>query len=66
MAKLRTCESEEEFMAAWKAGLLVDSDGDSVMSYETHCEWYRNLLSRDTVYQANKHHTFILVEDEED
>lgn len=66
MAQLRTCESEEEFMNAWKAGLLVGSNGDSVLSYETHCEWYTSPNNRDTVYQANKHHVFILVEDGED
>lgn len=65
MAQLKLCESEEDFMNAWKAGLLVDRSGNSIISHHRYAEMLGVSQMR-RVYDRNRHHVFILVEDEED
>lgn len=65
MAQLKPCESEEEFIAAWKAGLLVSGMGNSILSYSDYTETF-GVAQLYRVYGRNRHNVFILVEDEED
>lgn len=65
MAKLKPCESREEFMTAWKAGLLVSGRGNSIINYSNYPETF-GVSQLYRVYGRNRHNVFILVEDEED
>lgn len=64
VAQLKHCESKEEFMDAWKAGLLVDKRGIQLVTaadyIRTFGEAYLN-----GVYARNKDRVFILVEEDE-
>lgn len=57
MAQLKPCESREEFMNAWKAGLLVNSKFQQVVPLTRYLE---------RIYAYNRGSMFILVEDGED
>ena len=65
MAQLKLCESEEEFMAAWKAGLLVDGAGIPLVPIADYIRAFGEVYLGG-VYDRNNRRAFILVEEEED
>lgn len=64
MAQLKPCESREEFMNAWKAGLLVNSKFQQVVPFTYYLEQYTT-CNEGSIYAYNRGSVFILVEEDE-